>query len=116
MSRAQTGGVMGAIGLAEDKAQASIACRQVGRLPLTGKELALQQEIFNQRISVLFKTPRVVRRVERKRNVLVFLSSMRSWLPSPRRWRRPCGTRESARHRYTSRARRPGWRQRANCC
>ena len=30
VSRAKTGGVSGALGLAEDKAEASIACRQVG--------------------------------------------------------------------------------------
>src|ERR687897_945569 len=30
VSRAKTGGVSGALGLAEDKSEASIACRQVG--------------------------------------------------------------------------------------
>jgi len=31
ISRAQTGGVKGAIGIAEDTSDASIACRQIGR-------------------------------------------------------------------------------------
>ena len=74
VSRAKTGGVMGAIGLAEDKAEASIACRQVGPLSLSGKTLATQEEMFNERISVLFKKLRVVRMVDHQRNVLVYLT------------------------------------------
>ena len=74
VSRAKTGGIKGAIGLAEDKAEASIACRQVGPLSLTGKTLEPQEEMFNERISVLFKKLRVVRMVDRQRNVLVYLT------------------------------------------
>jgi len=74
VSRARTGGVMGAIGLAEDKAEASIACRQVGPISFTGKPMAAQEEVFNERISVLFKKLRVVRMLDRKRNVLIYLT------------------------------------------
>ena len=74
VSRAKTGGVMGAIGLAEDKAEASIACRQVGPISFAVKSLDQQEEMFNERISVLFKKLRVVRMVDRKRNVLVYLT------------------------------------------
>ncbi|MCZ4316024.1 CreA family protein [Comamonadaceae bacterium G21597-S1] len=74
VSRARTGGVMGAIGLAEDKAEASIACRQVGPISFTGKAMDAQEEMFNERISVLFKKLRVVRMLDRKRNVLVYLT------------------------------------------
>ena len=70
VSRARTGGVMGAIGLAE----ASIACRQVGPISFTGKPMDAQEEMFNERISVLFKKLRVVRMLDRKRNVLVYLT------------------------------------------
>jgi hypothetical protein len=35
VSRAKTGGIKGALGLAEDKAEASIACRQVGPISFT---------------------------------------------------------------------------------
>lgn len=35
VSRAKTGGVSGALGLAEDKAEASLACRQVGLVSFT---------------------------------------------------------------------------------
>ena len=74
VSRARTGGVLGALGLAEDKAEASIACRQVGPISFTGKPMAAQEEVFNERISVLFKKLRVVRMLDRKRNVLIYLT------------------------------------------
>ena len=74
VSRARTGGVLGAIGLAEDKAEASIACRQVGPISFTGKPMHAQEEVFNERISLLFKKLRVVRMLDRKRNVLVYLT------------------------------------------
>jgi CreA protein len=73
VSRAKTGGIKGAMGLAEDKAEASIACRQVGPLNF-GKPLPLQEEIFNERLSLLFKKLRVVRMVDKKRNTLVYLT------------------------------------------
>lgn len=73
VSRAKTGGVSGALGLAEDKAEASIACRQVG--PITfPKPLSVQEEMFSERISLVFKKLRVVRMVDRKRNALIYLT------------------------------------------
>lgn len=74
VSRAKTGGIKGAIGVAEDKSEASIACRQVGPIAFTGKSLAPQEEMFSERISLVFKKLRVVRMVDRKRNVLVYLT------------------------------------------
>ncbi|MEO7056259.1 MAG: CreA family protein [Caldimonas sp.] len=74
VSRAKTGGVKGALGLAEDKADASIACRQVGPITFNGKALEIQEEMFSERISLVFKRLRVVRMVDRKRNTLVYLS------------------------------------------
>ena len=73
VARAKTGGITGAIGLAEDTSDASIACRQVGPISFT-KPLPAQQEIFNERQSILFKRLRVVRMVDRKRNTLVYLT------------------------------------------
>ena len=75
VSRAKTGGIKGAIGIAEDKSDASIACRQVG--PITfpaGKPLSKQEEMFSERISLVFKRLRVVRMVDPKRNALVYLT------------------------------------------
>lgn len=73
VSRAKTGGIKGAVGLAEDKAEASIACRQVGAITFA-KPLPEQEEIFNERLSILFKKLRVVRMVDKKRNTLVYLT------------------------------------------
>ena len=74
VSRAKTGGIKGALGVAEDKAEASIACRQVGPISFQGKPLEEREEMFNERISLLFKHLRVVRMVDRKRNTLVYLT------------------------------------------
>ena len=73
VSRAKTGGLMGAVGLAEDKAEASIACRQIGPISFSGP-LREQEEIFNERLSILFKKLRVVRMVDKKRNTLIYLT------------------------------------------
>jgi CreA protein len=73
VSRAKTGGIKGGLGLAEDKAEASIACRQTA--PITfGKPLRQQEEIFSERISLVFKRLRVVRMVDAQRNTLVYLT------------------------------------------
>lgn len=73
VSRAKTGGIKGAVGLAEDKSEASIACRQVGPISFSGP-LPQQEEVFSQRISLLFKKLRVVRMVDVRRNTLVYLT------------------------------------------
>ncbi|MEO6746062.1 MAG: CreA family protein [Caldimonas sp.] len=73
VSRAKTGGIKGAIGLAEDKAEASIACRQTGAIAFS-KALPQQEEVMNERISLLFKKLRVVRMVDKARNTLVYLT------------------------------------------
>lgn len=72
LSRAKTGGVKGGLGLAEDRAEASIACRQVGAVRFTA-ELKDGEEVFKERTSLVFKTMQVVRFFDRKRNTLVYL-------------------------------------------
>ena len=73
VSRAKTGGIKGAIGLAEDKAEASIACRQTGTIGFD-QPLPVQEEVLNERLSFLFKKLRVVRMVDKARNTLVYLT------------------------------------------
>jgi len=73
VSRAKTGGISGALSLAEDTADASIACRQVGPIGFA-KPLPAQEDMFTERISLVFKKLRVVRMVDSKRNVLVYLT------------------------------------------
>ena len=73
VSRAKTGGIKGGLGLAEDKAEASIACRQTGPISFAAP-IAKQEEMFSERISLVFKKLRVVRMVDAKRNTLVYLT------------------------------------------
>jgi len=72
VSRARTGGIKGSLGLAEDTADASVACRQVGEINLT-EALKPQEEVFSERSSILFKKVRIVRIADARRNTLVYL-------------------------------------------
>ena len=72
VSRARTGGLKGTFGLAEDTADASVACRQVGDISFSGP-LREQEEVFSQSASILFKKVRIVRMVDPRRNTLVYL-------------------------------------------
>ena len=73
VSRAKTGGYKGALGLAEDKSEASIACRQTGPISFA-KPLEQQEDVLTERISLVFKKLRVVRIVDKPRNTLVYLT------------------------------------------
>jgi len=72
LSRAKTGGLKGGLGLAEDRAEASIACRQVGPIHVPD-DLKDGEEVFKERTSLVFKTMQVVRFFDKKRNTLVYL-------------------------------------------
>ncbi|WP_343561089.1 CreA family protein [Kiloniella sp. b19] len=72
LSRAQTGGISGALGLAEDTADASIACRQVGPIEIL-EEFDEGEEVFTKRTSLIFKSMQVVRFLDEERNVLIYL-------------------------------------------
>lgn len=74
VSRARTGGVKGTVGLAEDKSEASIACRQVAGAVSFKGPLPLQEDVFSERMSILFKRLHIVRMVDVKRNTLVYLT------------------------------------------
>jgi len=73
VSRAKTGGIKGGLGLAEDKSEAAIECRQIGPISIP-KPLPAQEEIFNERTSLIFKKLRIVRMVDKARNTLVYLT------------------------------------------
>ena len=72
LSRTKKGGVSGAVGLATDSSDAAIACRQVGPITIR-EELEDGESVFNKRTSILFKTMQVVRFLDQKRNVLIYL-------------------------------------------
>ena len=73
IARAQTGGVKGGLGVAEDTSDASIACRQIGPIRITG-ELKDGERVFDERRSLLFKTLQVVRFLDTQRHVLVYVA------------------------------------------
>lgn len=73
ISRAQTGGVSGAMGLAEDSSEASIDCRLTGPVKLK-KSIKNGERVFTERRSLIFKQLQVVRYCDAKRNVLVYLA------------------------------------------
>ncbi|SVC24908.1 uncharacterized protein METZ01_LOCUS277762 [marine metagenome] len=72
LSRAKTGGISGSLGIAEDKAEASIACRQIGPIQLSPK-IRNGEPVFSKKTSLVFKTLQVVRFYDNKRNVLIYL-------------------------------------------
>lgn len=73
VSRAKTGGIKGALGVAEDPARFSVACRQVGPIRFA-KPLPRQEQVFREGASLVWKHVRVVRIVDPKRNTLTYLS------------------------------------------
>lgn len=74
VARAKKGGLSGALGLAEETSDASIACRQVGEIKLPkGLKDRDGEQVFSERRSILFKRMRVVRFYDEKRNVLIYL-------------------------------------------
>lgn len=75
VSRADTGGISGAVGLAEDPSRYSIACRATGPVAITGNinKNREGEVIFDKSTSFLFKELRVSRFFDRDKNVLVYL-------------------------------------------
>ncbi len=77
LSRAKKGGVSGSLGLAEDSADASLACRQTGPISLPEKVSNGKSDgkrVFKKNTSLLFKTMQVVRFYDKKRNTLIYLT------------------------------------------
>jgi CreA protein len=77
VSRAKTGGVTGALGVAEDTSDASISCRQTGPIVLPDRVVSGQddgKQVFKKSTDLLFKKVQVVRFYDRKRSTLVYLT------------------------------------------
>ena len=69
----EKGGLMGALGLAEQTSDISLACRQYGPIKFSGK--ASQGDVvFSERRSVFFKKMQIVRGCDSKRNILVYMT------------------------------------------
>jgi CreA protein len=71
MSRAETGGIKGAVGVAEDPSRFSIACRAVGPVDLPPR-LPKSEVIGFASASLFFKTFQIHRAVDAEKNVLVY--------------------------------------------
>lgn len=68
----ERGGVKGMFGVAEERSEVSLACRQVG--PISFKEKFEQGSVvFRQSRSLIFKKMQIVRGCDAKRNTLVYL-------------------------------------------
>jgi len=72
LSRAETGGVKGSLGLATDPSRFSIACRATGKVTPRQK-LPDNEVVFNQSASLFFKQIRVSRIVDTEKHVLLYL-------------------------------------------
>jgi len=76
ISRAKTGGISGAVGVAEDTSDASLSCHQTGPVTLDPKIKEGKQDgenVYKKRTSLVFKSMQVVRFYDKTRNTLVYM-------------------------------------------
>ena len=76
LSYPRKGGVMADIGLGEDPSNSSIACRATGYVDLGGISLN-PKNVFERSQSLFFKAMTVVRFYDKKRGVLIYLTTSR---------------------------------------
>ncbi len=69
----EKGGLSGALGLAEQTSDISLACRQYGPIKFKGK-FSQGDVVFSERRSILFKKMQIVRGCDVKRNILVYMT------------------------------------------
>jgi CreA protein len=76
MSQARTGGISGAVGLAEDPSEFSLDCRQTGPVTIPDK-FPKKKKVFSEGTSVFFKDTQVTRFYDDKRKALIYLAVSR---------------------------------------
>ena len=75
LSVVETGGVKGAIGLAEDPNQTSIACRQTGEIVMGNIERSKEGEVvFSEKQSLFFKHLKVRRIYDEAKKVILYVA------------------------------------------
>ncbi len=74
LSHAQSGGVKGAMGVAEDPARMGISCSAIGHVSMTQTLPEEPEEVFRHSQSLLFKKLKVLRFVDTKRHVLIYVA------------------------------------------
>ncbi|RKK01201.1 hypothetical protein EBE87_00315 [Pseudoroseomonas wenyumeiae] len=72
VSRADTGGLSGWVGLAEDPSRFSLACRATGPVAMPSG-IPKNESVFRQSASALFKALTVTRIIDEEKRVLVYL-------------------------------------------
>lgn len=73
VSRAETGGVSGSLGLATDPNRFSIACRATGPVRLREKSIPTNEVVFGEKASPFFKEIRVSRMIDTEKRVVVYV-------------------------------------------
>ena len=68
----ERGGIAGALGVAEQTSDVSLACRQYGPIKFTAK-FAQGDVVLRERRSLIFKKMQIVRGCDARRNVLVYM-------------------------------------------
>ena len=74
ISQARKGGWGQPFGLNEDPSNFSVSCRQVGPIDVDLSKLRENEEVFSQKTSIFFKSTRIYRMVDKRRNTLVYLA------------------------------------------
>lgn len=76
VARPKTGGIKGAIGLAEDPSIASVSCAQTGPISFTGKIDSDDsgEEVFDESRSFIFKSLEINRIYDRENGSLVYVA------------------------------------------
>lgn len=78
LSRAKTGGISGAIGVAEDRSEASIQCVRNGNIKQIPKKIlngdSDGDNVFKRNTSLTFKTIQVVRFYDKDNHALVYMT------------------------------------------
>ncbi|HUZ67151.1 MAG TPA: CreA family protein [Beijerinckiaceae bacterium] len=69
----EKGGIAGALGLAAQTSDVSLACRQYAPIAFKAK-FAQGEVVFRERRSLFFKKMQIVRGCDKKRNVLVYMA------------------------------------------
>ena len=68
----EKGGVIGALGLAENTSDVSLSCRQYGPVRFRSK-FSQGDQVFSEKRSLFFKRMQIVRGCDVKRNVMVYM-------------------------------------------
>ena len=76
VSRPMKGGLTGAIGLAEEASDSSIACRAVGKeKPTITTTFKNGESVFSEDRNVFFKEMKVIRFYDASRNVIIYITN-----------------------------------------